>query len=320
LGIANQITMIRGWGISIMAGFIFSDPLTPGDSKAIAWLVGIVYLMVAGADVLDGLWARRTRTETLLGQTMDTEMDALGLLIAAALAVKLGHLPFWYLSVGLSYYVYQLGLWHHKRRRKAIYPLKARPFRRVIAGIQMGFVGAGLLPIFDAGALQVAAICFSLPFLAGFLWDWKTVSGGLHQVSEERWIIFFNKLAGVLPLFLRSVLLVGGMLVSKGFLAAEMLAWLHGLWWILWGLMVSGCLGRLAACGMSFLLALRPAMVGDPLVLMVLMGGTTGLVMLGTGKGSIWQPENRFFDGELGAAGSVSAPDRINREHQLLRH
>jgi CDP-diacylglycerol--glycerol-3-phosphate 3-phosphatidyltransferase len=316
LGFANQITLARGWGISLIAGFI---PLQAAAGAKvfyqIAWLASVVYLMAAVADFADGFWARRTGTETEFGRQMDTELDALGLLVASVLAVRLGHLPNFYLIVSLSYYIFRFGVRHRQRCQKAVHSLTDSTFRRQIAGIQMGFVGAGLLPVFNPLALRVAAVCFMLPFLAGFLWDWKEVKGGLTERAKEKVTLLFNRIEVILPLFLRLLLLIGGLLAFKALLPAEMLKWPF-IWWGLWFCLVVGVMGRLCACAASVFLAFQPGFAEDLLTFAAFMSCTTGIVMFGSGKWSLWQPENRLFTGKLGtlcADASRNKPQAVSR-------
>jgi phosphatidylglycerophosphate synthase len=313
LGVANQITLARGWGVSLMAGCIlYVETNSSNQIHLIAWWVSGLYLMIAVADFFDGFWARRTGTETQFGQKMDTEIDALGLLVASVLAIRMGHLPYCYLLVGFSYYAFRLGVWHRRNHQKAVHPLSESFFRRQIAGIQMGFVGLGLLPVFHPFALKVAAFFFMLPFLAGFIWDWMTVSGRLTDAARQRGWQFAAFFERIWPLSLRLLLVIMGIVAAQHPLSMEMLHWPY-LCWGVWFCMVLGIAGRFGACGASILMALEPGLASDPLIFSVLMGCTTGLIMFGTGKWSLWQPERRFFEVKLGSPGSPAINQPSNQ-------
>ena len=58
-----------------------------------------------------------------------------------------------------------------------MYPMKANPFRRPLAGAQMGFMGAVLLPVFSPAFTSLVAIFFAAPFLINFAYDWLVASG-----------------------------------------------------------------------------------------------------------------------------------------------
>jgi CDP-diacylglycerol--glycerol-3-phosphate 3-phosphatidyltransferase len=152
---------------------------------------GTVYLAIGCGDFCDGLVARLTRTESLLGKRLDISMDALGLLVASAAAVFLKRLPPAFLLVGLSYYLFQLGLTYRRFRGKILRSLADRPFGRAMAGIHMGFVGLALIPALSATLLKHAAMLFMLPLLLGFVWDWLVVTGRLGDETADRWRLLF---------------------------------------------------------------------------------------------------------------------------------
>jgi CDP-diacylglycerol--glycerol-3-phosphate 3-phosphatidyltransferase len=104
-----MITMARGWLISVLAGSALVAAGKPDPADWIIWLPALLYLAIGCGDFCDGLVARLTRTESLLGKRLDMSMDALGLLVASAAAVFLKRLPPAFLLVGLSYYLFQLG-------------------------------------------------------------------------------------------------------------------------------------------------------------------------------------------------------------------
>jgi CDP-diacylglycerol--glycerol-3-phosphate 3-phosphatidyltransferase len=186
-----MITVSRGWLISVLAGIALIAAGKPGEAEWIIWLPGLCYLAIGCGDFIDGLVARLTRTESLLGKRLDISMDALGLLVASAAAVFLKRLPPAFLLVGLSYYLFQLGLTHRRFRGKIVRSLADRPFGRAMAGVHMGFVGLALIPAFSETLLKHAAMLFMLPFLLGFVWDWLVVTGRLGDEAADRWGCFF---------------------------------------------------------------------------------------------------------------------------------
>ena len=186
LGTANRLTLLRGLLISLTAGFLFVDPSGGAAGNALAWLPGALYLAAAVLDGVDGAWARRTGTQSALGKALDNDIDALGVLVASSVAVAGGRLPPYYLSAGLVYYLYQLGLWGRRLRGLPLYPPPPRKFARVVAGVQMAFLGIALLPVLPRNVLALAAPVFLLPLLAGFVRDWMTVRGAVRRTSK-RW-------------------------------------------------------------------------------------------------------------------------------------
>ena len=301
VGIANHITIARGWGISVMAGFIFLPLSASALSSSLAgWLPGIIYLLVGWADCLDGLWSRVSQRTSVLGQKLDVEMDALGLLIAAVLSILWGRLPMAYLAVGLCYYIFQIGIWVLKRRGKIVYPLKERPFARVMAGIQMVFVGLSLLPLFAVPLLHLAAFYFLLPFLAGFIWDWMTI----QNLPTEEIRVRVKKITGVtfsvLPLISRMGILFGcwpiaGMLKLYGSIAVS------GIWLIISAMIIFGLLGRFAAIIAACLLAFA----AESVITFPITGVFSAciiLIMTGTGHYSWWRPEDKLMTKRFGGS------------------
>jgi hypothetical protein len=81
-------------------------------------------------------------------------------------------LPLVCLTVGLAYYLYQIGILLRKKFSKAVIDLIPRPGARFMAGLYMGFAGVTLLPLLRPPVTDIAAVIFMVPFLLGFLRDW----------------------------------------------------------------------------------------------------------------------------------------------------
>jgi len=176
LGPANWVTLARGGLIAILAAFWLQP--WPARSSGFAWtgwLPGAAYLTAVAGDALDGFIARTTATQTQLGELLDTRIDALGILVACLLAVDWGRLPVYYLSAGLAYYVLRLAVGLRKKTGRPCSEVQRRPGARIMAGIQMVFLGIVLLPLIPPQLTRVAAVFVLIPFLAGFLLDWQGV-------------------------------------------------------------------------------------------------------------------------------------------------
>jgi CDP-diacylglycerol--glycerol-3-phosphate 3-phosphatidyltransferase len=176
LGPANWITLARGGLIAILAAFLFQP--WPGRSSGpgwTGWVPGAVYLTAVAADALDGFIARTTATQTQLGELLDTRIDALGILVACLLAIDFGQLPVYYLIAGLAYYGLRLAIGLRKKTGRPCSEVQRRPGAKVMAGIQMVFLGIVLLPLLSPQLTQIAAVFILIPFLAGFLLDWRVV-------------------------------------------------------------------------------------------------------------------------------------------------
>jgi CDP-diacylglycerol--glycerol-3-phosphate 3-phosphatidyltransferase len=177
LGPANWITLARAGLIAILAGFMLQP--WPGRSNGPAWtgwIPGAVYMTAVVGDALDGLIARTTASQTRLGELLDTRIDALGILVACLLAISYGQLPDYYISAGLAYYGLRFAIWLRRKTGRPCSQVRPRPGARVMAGIQMVFLGIVLLPWFSPHLTHIAAVLILIPFLAGFLLDWQAVS------------------------------------------------------------------------------------------------------------------------------------------------
>lgn len=181
LGYGTCLTIMRGALIAVLAGYLFQPwPVSRFSPEASSWTPGLLYLAAAILDFADGRIARACRHETRLGAFLDINLDALGLLIAPLVGVWYGQLPAAYLSVGFAYYVYLSGIRLRKRFSKPV--AAPGPWRgaRIIAGVQMGFVGIALLPILKPPATTLAAYLLMIPLLAGFVRDWVIACGYRH--------------------------------------------------------------------------------------------------------------------------------------------
>ena len=82
-GAGNQLTILRGFILAFLFGFLFS----PWPQGWLAWIPGLLYTIAALADLFDGYLARKFNQETLLGEKLDLSLDGLGVLIASTLLV-----------------------------------------------------------------------------------------------------------------------------------------------------------------------------------------------------------------------------------------
>jgi CDP-diacylglycerol---glycerol-3-phosphate 3-phosphatidyltransferase len=299
LGAATWITLLRGGAIVLLAGFL---PMTvqPGKGlqNTLTWAPGIIYLGISLADLLDGFVARRQGRETDLGKRLDIETDAAGLLVASLLAIVLDRLPVVYLLVGLAYYPFVLGIRLRQQWGLPVITLQPRPYSRIIAGFQMGFVGMVLLPIFNRAFISIAAIIFMTPLLTGFLRDWLVVSCRIKADIDQRSyldIVVRSLMMKTLPWALRLAVLAGGIIVLAHYDSARInLPWqvIHSLCCLLAGF---GFMGRSASLFLLLLLGSSQSPFGTSLPSMVVFGAAAALMLTGTGSLSLWAPEERVL-------------------------
>lgn len=190
LGVANLVTISRGFLFVCAGGFL----LLPAPTGRLTWIPGLLYTIAIILDRLDGYLARRSGQVSVMGAQMDMRFDALGILIVTLLGIRWGQLPWWYISIGVVFYLYDLGLRTRHHRNKPVYSLPENPNRPVLAGMQMGFLAVSLWLIFSSAVLYLAALVFGLPLLVTFIRDWLFASGRLSP--ESRWFRKFTRSAG----------------------------------------------------------------------------------------------------------------------------
>ena len=178
LGYGTWMTITRGMLVAILAGYLFQPwPRSHFFPGWLSWTPGGLYLAASFLDYLDGRVARAAEHHSRLGEFLDINVDALGLLVAPIVAFGYGQLPGAYLSVGIAYYLLIFGIWLRKKRSMPVYKVPPRPSARIIAGVQMGFVGIALLPAVPPQITTAAAYILMIPLWVGFLKDWMIASG-----------------------------------------------------------------------------------------------------------------------------------------------
>jgi CDP-diacylglycerol--glycerol-3-phosphate 3-phosphatidyltransferase len=291
LGLGNTVTILRGVLVAGLAGFLLLPRLTGWQG----WLPGAFYTLAAMLDYVDGWLARSRNQATRLGEALDLHVDSLGVLVATLLVVHYGQAPVWYLLVGMARYLFLGGIWLRRKLGRPVYTLPPSLSRRALAGIQMSLLFVLLWPVFTPPATHVAAALFSIPFLFGFTRDWLFASGVLHPshgvAKSTSWGTTW------FPVVLRlSVIVVGG---SKclGSLPNFRIG-VDDLQWVFVGaqaltllLTVLGVAGRSAAILGLGLIGVQQVQTVLVLQDWILMGLFTALLYLGSGKFSLWKPE-----------------------------
>ena len=305
LGAGNLLTLGRGWLLALLAGFLLG-PEPDGFGR---WLPVVAYTVSDIADYFDGYLARRQGLATNLGVALDLELDALGLLLAVGVAIHLGALPWWFITFGVARYSYTVLIRVRQWLGLPVYELSPSKGRRPIAGISMGYISASLWPILDQPELTLAGVVFMLPFTAGFIRDGLVVAGQLDPSSPDyrRWRSWGRRLllqwaplifrAGVLYLVFLEVpsLLkpseqlmraVSNLWVLRGF---ALIILLGG------GAIVLGWAGRFAAFAVVFPFGLTIAATSLTVARAPALVSLLAILILGTGRFSLWQPSDRVF-------------------------
>jgi CDP-diacylglycerol--glycerol-3-phosphate 3-phosphatidyltransferase len=303
LGWANRLTLLRGYLIALTGGFLFQ----PGIYGFVSWIPGLLYGIAAVLDRVDGFVARKSKQTTLLGAELDTVFDALGLLIAPLLAIAMGKIHWSYLSLSFAFYIFNWGACWRRKHGLTIYPLMPSQLRRVLAGFQMGFVALALLPCFAAEQTLVCGFAFLIPALLGFIVDWLVVSGRINVESVSVKIFFSRLLKISRNIFqpgLRIFLFVGSLFMlyqadmfsaSPGTEVFFNLSFVLGI-----SLVLLGSAGRVGA--LIVLLLLAGSAVSLTVLSIALLCSGVWLLLLGTGRFSLWQWDDVWVNRQDGAS------------------
>jgi phosphatidylglycerophosphate synthase len=90
IGAANSLTWLRGLGASFLLGRLVGGITTPSSLALLVFLIGVV------TDILDGQIARRTQTQSKLGQIADAEADFCLYLAITLILIQNSILPLWF--------------------------------------------------------------------------------------------------------------------------------------------------------------------------------------------------------------------------------
>jgi len=306
-----NLTLLRGLLIAPLAGLLFLPPL----AGAKAWLPAVLYTGAAIADKFDGYLARRAGLATPLGEALDLEFDGLGMLLAVATAIHVGHLPLVFVAVGLARYSFVIwkALW--SRMRGGAREIPTSMTRRAIAGLEMGFMSAALWPIIPPELATLTGWIFAVPFFLSFGRDAAVVAGWI-DVASPAYRVWRARLLHAATHWAPPLLRVGLLFVWGPVTVARLSglqAWAASL--ANAGVANSMTLGVLSALVQAMaLVAVAIGLLGRSAalllvlvngLLMVALGvtpaGLTGfglasaVLILGTGPLSAWSPEGEWL-------------------------
>lgn len=291
LGYGSLLTIFRG----ILLAYLFGFMAIPELSGWLAWVPGILFGITVFADFFDGFLARRQGLLTGLGEWLDVNIDAAGILIGCLVGIHFGRLPVWYLPVGLARYLFIFGIWVRERRGLAVFQLSESSRRRGLAGSQMIFITILLLPVFSPPATFYAAAVFMAVFLGSFLFDWFLVSGWIDP-ARPRWLgPNQSNLETRLPIILR--LITAGLLIyvtlnsywrEPSNLPPTVILVLN---FILAFMLIAGLAGRLAAVVILLMIGIMQMSGPLDLAAILLIIFASLVFFTGTGAWSIWSAD-----------------------------
>jgi CDP-diacylglycerol---glycerol-3-phosphate 3-phosphatidyltransferase len=308
LGAADLISLFRGGLIALLAGFLFQTGPGPGRAAPEAlWLPAGLYLAAVILDAVDGWVARATGSTTRLGERLETEVDALGLLTASALAVWTGRAPVIFIAAGVGYYLLQAAIGLRRAMGRPILPIAPRPGARTAAGCAMGFTVAILTPAFEAPALYPAAWAITVALAIGFVQDWLVVCGFASaegRPTQPAPARLQRRVERVVPLALRAGALGGVFLILRGGGGSCAIQDPSGFALALLGggaLMAAlGVAARAAAVALCLVIADMTS--GALLCAGTILAATSAalLIVTGAGRPRLWQPEGGVFLKRIG--------------------
>lgn len=172
LTLATWITLARGWLLVLFVGVAVGVADSP-----VSWLVVGLFVGSAVGDMADGWVARYTDAVTALGARLDTETDALLVLVGTVTVVGIGTAPAVFLAVGLARYAFVAGMAVRRTRGKPVFDLEPSRFRQFTGATIMVTITVALVPPVDPVVSRALAWIVTVPILVHFLWDWLAVSG-----------------------------------------------------------------------------------------------------------------------------------------------
>ncbi|KAB7512483.1 CDP-alcohol phosphatidyltransferase family protein [Halosegnis rubeus] len=182
LGLANGITVARGWLYACLGGFVL---VVPPAGTPWRWLPAVAYSAGIGLDWVDGATARTVSRRTRLGERLDLAFDTMGFLLAPVVGVVWGALPVWYLSVSAARYLFKLGCWLRERRGLPVGELPESRVRRPLAALQMLTIAVALVPPVPASVSWPLATAAMIPTLVVFLRDYLSVTGRRNEANAK---------------------------------------------------------------------------------------------------------------------------------------
>ena len=305
LGPANRLTIFRGIAYAWMAGFL----LMPRPGGLLDWLPALLYMGASIADVFDGYLARRSERVTRLGETLDMEFDGLGVLVACALAVQYGQLPLVFLLVAAARPLFVWGMQWRTKKALPNYPMTESDQRRVIAGLLMIFLCTVLWPIFEPPVTYAVGAVFGVAVALSFLRDWLVTIGWLRPDSFP-YILWRARLKmwafAWMPVGLRATIALLVSFMASGVLAGgsalpATLSWPVAVVGVAGGLAAMAGIGARTSAGLVNAAAFVYFLFGgQPWLGLTLLVLSSLLLVLGSGRFTLWVPEERWL--RVGAA------------------
>jgi phosphatidylglycerophosphate synthase len=176
-GPANTVTSLRLAFVAVLAAAIGE-----AHTAALAWSATVLAAVTSVLDGVDGWLARRTSLHSAFGARFDMEIDALLIMVLAALAWRWDSAGAWVLACGLMRYVFVAAAWG--------WPWLARPLpsslrRKFVAVLQMVGLTIVVAPVVRPPLSEVLAAATLATLVWSFAVDvrWLAVRRAAPRLS-----------------------------------------------------------------------------------------------------------------------------------------
>lgn len=162
-GAANTVTLFRAGLVALLAAIVFDTSLAA--RPYIAFFVAASVLLLDG---LDGWLARRNSLTSRFGARFDMEVDALLIMVLAALAFVDAKAGVWVLLLGLMRYAFVVAGYAFPALTAEL-PHSQR--RKIVCVVQIVVLTAIILPVFQSPLSNALALASLLALSWSFLVD-----------------------------------------------------------------------------------------------------------------------------------------------------
>jgi CDP-diacylglycerol--glycerol-3-phosphate 3-phosphatidyltransferase len=171
VGRGDYVSLLRAALLAYVAGFVAVRP-----NGAERYLALTAFVTASLLDTVDGAVARRYGGPRL-GDGLDVEVDAMGILVGSAVGIAHGWLPGVYIAVGLARYVFVAGLRIRKAVGASVSEISRSYVRNLLSALQTAVIALGIAPVVSGSVATTVAYGVMIPFLVWFLRDWLVVCG-----------------------------------------------------------------------------------------------------------------------------------------------
>lgn len=175
LGAANQVTLLRLVGTSMVAGLLIGQ-LLHGSLTPVTVAMVMIASVCLILDGVDGHLARSRDLVSAFGARFDMETDAVLLMVLSIAVPVFGVAGWWVLAIGLMRYLYVLASFGLRWLRAPLPFSMARKVVAVIQGIALLLaLTVSVLPLPEWAAtpplvIALATLCWS--FGRDIVWQW----------------------------------------------------------------------------------------------------------------------------------------------------